>query len=81
MIERVTEPIRVLASFAENKIKIHFFNWRDRIYKVDSMNLFHIEKDGTKKRYHFAVSVEGNSYQVSYDPITLQWQLEEVVSL
>ena len=70
-----------MASFSENAIKIHFFNWRERIYKVEAMNLFHIERDGNTKRYHFAVSVKNNSYQLSYDPITLNWQLEEVVSI
>jgi hypothetical protein len=80
-VQSVNESIRVLASFSENKIKIHYFNWRDRLYKVDSMNLFHIGQDGDKKHYHFAVSASGNSYQIVYDPVTLHWQLEEVVQL
>lgn len=77
----VHEPIKVLASFAENKIAIHFFNWRERIYKVKSVNMFHIEKDGTKKLYHFAVTVEGNSYELVYNPITLEWIVEEVIAI
>jgi len=80
-ISKITEPIRVLASFSDKTIKVHFFNWRDRIYKVESMNLFHIEKDGDTKRYHFAVSAADNSYQISYDPTTLHWQLEEAMEL
>ncbi len=81
VVERVSEPIRVLASFSESAIKIHFFHWRERIYKIERMNLFHIERNGDTKLYRFAVSVKGNSYELSYNPINLEWRLEEVVSL
>lgn len=80
-VQKVIEPIRVLASFSEAAIRIHFFNWRDRIYKVESANLFHIERDGATKRYHFAVSSSGNDYQIAFNPITLEWQLEETLTL
>lgn len=78
--ESIQEPIKVVASFAPNKFKVHFFNWRDRSYQVESMNLFHIEKNGNKRLYHFAVSSQGNSYELVYDPITLDWQLKDIVS-
>ena len=80
-VETISEPIRVLASFSESRIKIHFFNWKDRIYKVESMNMFHLEKDGNYKLYHFAVSVKNNSYEITYNPILLEWRLEKAVSL
>ncbi|HSX42062.1 MAG TPA: hypothetical protein VLE93_01805 [Candidatus Saccharimonadales bacterium] len=77
--EKIGETIRVLASFSEAKIRIHFFHWRDQIFKVDSVNLFHIEKDGNKKRYHFAVSAKGSDYQIAFDPVSLEWQLVDSV--
>lgn len=77
--QKVEEAIRVLASFSEQKIQLHFFNWRDQIFKVDSVNLFHIEKDGDKKRYHFAVSAKGGDYQIAFDPVTLEWRLVDAV--
>lgn len=80
-VTKVTEPIRVLASFAESSIRIHFFNWRDRIYKVETANLFHIERDGDTKRYHFAVTSAGNDYQIAFNPVTLDWQLEETLAI
>ncbi|MEK7170721.1 MAG: hypothetical protein AAB774_00225 [Patescibacteria group bacterium] len=79
--EEVGERIRVLASFGPAKIVIHFFNWRERTYKVDSMNLFHIEKDAQHQIYNFAVSAVGNTYQLTFDPITLEWQLKDVVDV
>lgn len=78
--QQIKEPIKVLASFAPQKIQIHFFSWRERTYKVESMNLFHIGKDGDKKLYNFAVSADGNSYQLTFNPVTLEWELEDVVS-
>lgn len=81
VVERVSEPIRVLASFSESAIKIHFFHWRERIYKIEKMSLFHLEKDGDHKIYHFSVYVKGNSYDLTYNPINLEWRLEDVVSL
>ncbi len=77
----IKEPVRVIASFGPNKFKVHFFNWRDRTYQVQSMNLFHIARDGNKKLYHFAVTAAGNSYELVYNPVTLDWQLSDVVSL
>lgn len=81
VVQKVIEPIKVLASFSEASIRIHFFNWRDRIYRVETANLFHIARDGQTKRYHFAVSSNGNDYQIAFNPTTLEWQLEETLSL
>lgn len=75
----IQEPIKVIASFSPHKFKVHFFNWRERTYPVETMNLFHIERDGNKKLYHFAVSSRGNSYELVFNPVTLDWQLAEVV--
>ncbi len=72
------EAIKVLASFAPNKIRIHFFGWRGRVYRVESFNLFHISADETEKLYHFAVSSTGNSYQLAFSPRTLHWRLISV---
>ena len=80
-VQEVGERIKVLASFAGPKVRIHFFSWRGRTYKVDSMNLFHIEKDAQRQIYQFAVSAIGNTYQLTFDPITLEWQLRDVVAV
>ncbi|QQG50073.1 MAG: hypothetical protein HZB70_00590 [Candidatus Berkelbacteria bacterium] len=75
------EPVKVIASFSPHKFKIHFFNWKERTYPVESMNLFHIERDGSKKLYHFAVSSRGNSYELVFDPVTLDWVLADMVQV
>lgn len=93
-VQEVGEKVKVLASFAGFKITIHFFSWRGRTYKVDSMNLFHIERDADRQIYNFAVSATeggngersrtaalGNTYQLTFDPTTLEWQLKDVLAL
>lgn len=79
--QEIGERVRVLASFSPGKITVHFFNWRDRTYRVDSMNLFHIERNAGRKIYNFAVSSQGNSYQLAFDPTSLEWELRDVVEL
>ncbi|MEX1123935.1 MAG: hypothetical protein WEC81_02070 [Patescibacteria group bacterium] len=78
--EQVQEPIRVVASFDGPKVRLHSFEWRGRIYQVETVNLFHIEKDAKKSLYHFAVSSEGNDYDIVFNPISLAWKLQEVVN-
>ncbi len=80
-VQEVGERVKVLASFTGLKITIHFFSWRGRTYKVDSMNLFHVEKDAERQIYNFAVSASGNTYQLTFDPVTLEWQLKDIVDV
>jgi len=78
--DEIGERVKVLASFAPEKLTVHFFSWRERTYKVDSMNLFHVEKDAEHQIYHFAVSSLGNTYELTFDPVSLDWQLRDIVS-
>jgi len=75
--QRSRETVKVLASFDLSSLKIYFFSWRNRTYKVESMNMFHISRDGDRRYYHFAVSSGPNSYELVFDPSRLRWQLGE----
>lgn len=80
--QTIREPIKVLASFDRTKIGIHLFFWNGRAYKVRKINLFHIERDSDLKIYHFAVTdSNGNCYQISFNPTSLKWQLEDVINI
>ncbi|HUD20898.1 MAG TPA: hypothetical protein VMQ44_02425 [Candidatus Saccharimonadales bacterium] len=78
-IEKIDEEIRVVASFSAPTIRIHFFYWHNRIYKVKSTNMFHIATDENAKTYHFSVTAEGNDYELSFNPINLHWRLIGVI--
>jgi hypothetical protein len=77
--QRTEEAVKVLASFDKANLKIYFFSWRNRTYKVDTINMFHISRDGDKRYYHFAVSSGPNTYELMFDPGRLRWQLTEAV--
>ena len=79
-VEEIGERVKVLASFAPEKLIVHFFSWRGRTYKVDSMNLFHVERDADRQIYNFAVSAGGNTYQLTFDPVSLDWQLKDILA-
>jgi len=79
--QEIGESVKVVASFAPQKIAVHFFDWRGRTYKVESTNLFHIARDGEKKLYHLSISAGGNAYELVFDPTTLNWSLESICSL
>lgn len=81
MFQRLEEPIRVVASFDGPRVRLHSFEWRERIYKVDSVNLFYIEKDAKKSLYHFTVTAAGNDYDIVFNPVNLSWHLGEVVAV
>jgi len=78
-MERINEPIRVLAVFGGSDPRLYKFNWRGRVYQIESVNLFHISRDGHQRIYHFAVSSGGNGYELSFNSATLKWQLETTV--
>lgn len=79
-LEEIGEGVKVLASFNATKLVVHFFSWRGRTYRVESMNLFHVEKDADRQIYNFAVSSGGNTYQLTFDPVSLDWQLRDVLA-
>jgi len=75
---RLDEPVKVLASFNRQKIRIHFFSWQDRLYQVSRVNMFHVSRDGACREYDFSVYANENSYLISFNPQTLVWRLKEV---
>jgi len=77
---RLDEPIRVVASFDGPKVRLHSFEWRERIYQVEAVNLFYIERDAKKSLYHFTVTAAGNDYDIVFNPTNLSWKLREVVT-
>jgi hypothetical protein len=77
----IGEPVQVVVSFAPRKLCIQSFSWEGRSYTVSSINLFHIAKDGDGKLYHFAVTAQDNSYELIFNPFTLDWHLGGIVQV
>lgn len=71
------EPVKVLASFNRQKIRIHFFSWQDRLYRVNRVNMFHLCQNGGEREYDFSVLAAHNNYLLSFNPRTLCWRIKE----
>lgn len=79
-VTTINQPIYVVVDFSFPIISIRSFTWGGREYEVDGTNMFHIERNQQKSFYHFAVSSGGNSYELVYDPVMLDWRLEAIVN-
>lgn len=77
----INDPIKVLASFSSSKIRVHSFCWNQRVYQVESMTMFYVSGSNQTKTYHFSITSKGNSYELTFSPITLSWRLKTVVAI
>jgi hypothetical protein len=78
MYEKIDQPIQVNASFADRKVVPRSFVWGQRRYTVKSVNLVHTEGGGATVRFHFSVSDEANTFNISFNPRSLSWRLVEM---
>lgn len=83
MLEKVNEPISVIASFArgpQNTVRVlpYLIKWRRKSYKVDTFGLYHPERRGAKRIHIFSFSSGSTNFRIELDPETLEWTLAEV---
>lgn len=74
----ISEAVNVWVFFRQNRMEPYVFFWRGRKIKVDKVNLVHSSKNGATIFYHFALSANGNFYQLRFDSNKLNWILERV---
>lgn len=78
MHEKLDEPIEVLARFKGEKIIPEIFRWRNKIYKIEKLNMVHKERDGNDKVYYFSVSDSINFFRLAFFTRDLTWRIEEL---
>ncbi|MFH0828975.1 MAG: hypothetical protein V1907_02230 [Candidatus Kerfeldbacteria bacterium] len=76
--EKVHENVRVFADFNGSQVRPIAFVRAGRKYEVQRVNLVYRKRVGKRFVWCFAVSDEGNSFVLVYDPESLVWTLEEV---
>lgn len=85
--EQPHERIRVFVDFdpsADNtkgqpKVRPVAFQWGKNRYEVKKINLVYRRRQGDVQEVLFAVSDEANSFVLSYNPVSLEWRLEEMM--
>jgi hypothetical protein len=78
MLEQVNEKIDVLVAFRKKgEVLPLSFDWDNRKYCVNKVNLVHSEKKGSNKWYHFSVSSNESYFKLGFDTGNHAWVLEE----
>ncbi|PIP33776.1 hypothetical protein COX69_03735 [Candidatus Falkowbacteria bacterium CG_4_10_14_0_2_um_filter_48_10] len=80
MLEKIDEPIDVLASFGHPLVSPKFFRWRRKTYRVEKVNLVYREAEGQDKIYYFAVTDSANYFKLAFFTRDLSWRLRELWS-
>jgi len=78
----IDERIRVAAIFGdcEGGIRPVWFEWRKRRIQVEKIAYRWQGRRGTEKLLYFAVSSQGNSYELCYFTANQYWRLNRTCS-
>ena len=77
-IERVNEPVEVLAAFRRGRLDPLVLKWKGKDECITKVNLMHTEREGREQIHYFSVTGIGASYRLAYRPLAFQWVLEEM---
>lgn len=78
MYQLVEEKIKVLAVFKNGTVFPYIFQWGNRKYIVNKVNLSYQEREGVSANYYFAVESKELVAKIKYNDKSLIWLLEEV---
>lgn len=78
-IEKIGDPIRVLADCAGGEIRPFRFRWAGRAYKVEAINGKWTDRQGEVYSLHYSVQADGQTFYLHFDVGQAQWWLDEIV--
>jgi len=79
-VERIQEPIRVLAEFTGGSARPVRFQWAGRTRRVQAVNAQWVDRQGAGYALHFSVQADGQTCFLHFDSVAVQWWLDEVVT-
>jgi hypothetical protein len=79
-IEKIQEPISVLASFAGGGLSPLRFQWHGRTYKVEAVNGKWIDRQGDLYSLNYSVQCDGQTYYVHFSSGDVQWRLDQLIT-
>lgn len=77
----IGEKIDVLAKFSKGDLTPLLFRYRQRIYKIDSIDLKYDLQNGDVPSRHFCVTSQSIGYKLSFRNLEMSWYLEEIDSM
>ncbi len=78
-IEKIHEPIAVLAAFSGGTARPVRFRWQGRTHNVQVVNTDWTDRQGDVYALYYSLQSNGQTYIVHFDSKELQWWLDEVV--
>jgi len=78
-IEKIGEPIRVLAVCSAGRIEPIRFCWGERTYKVDCVNGRWTDRRAESYSLHYSLQAGNETYYIHFSSKEVQWWLDEVV--
>lgn len=78
MYELINEPINIKVHFHKKQITPLSFEWKNKVYKVTSIELTYKAKKGDFELFYFSVASGSNIYKIVLNPKKLSWKLEEI---
>jgi hypothetical protein len=80
-MEKINEPIQVIARFEKGHLLPLYFFWRNRDYQVKKIEFVHTHSQGTAKLFLFsAVGTEAN-YELIFNSQDFTWRLGKIETL
>ena len=79
LIEKIGEPIRVVAAFSGARVEPLRFRWQSRTYQIESINGQWIDRQNNSYSLHYSVQVGQETYYLHFSAQDVQWWLDEVI--
>ena len=79
LIEKIGEPIRVVAAFSGGSIKPLRFRWQGRTYQIETINGRWFDRRTDGYSLHYSVQVGQETYYMHFSAQDVQWWLDEVI--
>ena len=79
LIEKIGEPIRVVAAFSGGGVEPLRFRWQGRTYQIETVNGRWFDRQTNGYSLHYSVQTGQETYYIHFSSRDVQWWLDEVI--
>jgi len=79
LIEKIGEPIRVVAAFSGGGVEPVHFCWQGRTYQIETINGRWFDRQTDGYSLHYSVQTGQETYYIHFSSRDVQWWLDEVI--
>lgn len=78
-IQKIGEPIRVVAECAGGQIEPLRFTWSGRTFEISDVNGRWIDRTARGYRLCYSVQARDQTFYLHFDSVGVQWWVDQVV--